>query len=605
MKKVTVLFLVLAALVFACRKNTDEITQYEKGPIPSQQVESSLVGKVTDENGRVVADAAVTVAGQSVKTNADGIFIVRKKLLDNNGTLIRVEKSGYFEAVRFAFPHLNSTTYVEVTLIPKTLSATFDATAGGIISIGADGKVVIPASAIAKADGTPYQGSVRAYAVWLDPSRSDTYRKMPGDLRAIDADGIARMLKTYGMIGVELESPAGEALNLAPGQTAKISMSVPTGMRSSAPTTIPLWHFNLSNGYWEEEGSATLVNGVYEGAVSHFSFWNCDVPAKYLKLSLQLVAPNGDPVQGMQVVLQTDNFGGGSGFTDENGKVSGLVPADVNFLMKLIEPCSTVVKQIPIGPFSTDTDLGKITVDNVDLITVTGVLQNCDNAPVTNGLITFQQPQRFSKLYILPDVDGNFSISTIGCAGTTLAQLTGYDLDKNTQSPTQEVSLTSGTTNIGILKACQTLDQYVTVTCDGITQTYFTFPSAYTNPNGSGYLYVQGVPDPNRPGIDSVGISIYYRNLNAAQTQAELSNIYFVVYRNNVYSSYGCNYCQDPICPCAPVDADPVVFTQYPNVVGAYMEGSVTGKMRKQDQTGALTGPLLPFTLNFRLKRTK
>ena len=66
---------------------------------------------------------------------------------------------------------------------------------------------------------------------------------------------------------------------------ADIVMPVPSEILNSAPATIPLWHFDEDLGSWVEEGQATLVNGEYVGQVSHFSFWNYDVPSNFIHLS--------------------------------------------------------------------------------------------------------------------------------------------------------------------------------------------------------------------------------------------------------------------------------------------------------------------------------
>lgn len=596
MKQFTVIFVALAALFFACRKNMDETTEREKGPIPSLNVESTLIGRVVDANGNPIANANVSVAGLSLTSNAEGVFLVKKQLLDNNGTLVRVVKTGFFEAARFAFPHLNGTTQLEIHLLPKNLSASFDAASGATIALGQGATATIPANAVVTASGTPYQGSVRAYGVWLDPTKSETFQTMPGDLRAIDTDGFAKLLKTYGMIGVELEGASGEKLNLAIDKTAKISLPVPASMRGTAPASIPLWHFNTANGYWEEEGAATLVNGSYEGEVSHFSFWNCDVPANYIKLKMCFNDANGTPIGGLTVQLTAPNFGSRSGYTDNFGLVSGLVPADETFVLEVSDPCGNVVHNSNIGPFNADTELGKITVPDTSTIVVSGKLQNCNHTPVSGGMVTLQQGN-LRPIYAIANATGDFSFSLSSCSSVSQVVLTGYNYDDATQSAPQTITLTGTTINVGIVPVCTALDEYVIVNYNGHSKTFMRDPS-FTVDGTLGHLNIAGPFHPVAP--DSAYLFLGYVNVQNNQTTATLNNLFYSTVENNEFKTYGCNYCIGTPCDCQPADATPITFTSYPNAVGEYAMGSVSGSVRSHPDN-----LLVPFTLNFRLKRTK
>jgi ABC-type sulfate transport system permease subunit len=102
---------------------------------------------------------------------------------------------------------------------------------------------------------------------------------MPGNLTGITINNEQKILQTYGMIAVEMEGSSGEALNIAGSKQATISFPIPSAMLANAPATIPLWHFDETIGVWKEEGTATKQGNAYVGVVTHFSFWNCDVPA--------------------------------------------------------------------------------------------------------------------------------------------------------------------------------------------------------------------------------------------------------------------------------------------------------------------------------------
>lgn len=116
---------------------------------------------------------------------------------------------------------------------------------------------------------------------------------MPGDLRGISTDGSLKTLTTYGMAAVELTGALGELLQIAPGQKASLTMPIPVAILSNAPATIPLWSFDEAKGLWKEEGQAIKTGSNYVGDVSHFSFWNCDVPNNYVQFNCTVKNSDG------------------------------------------------------------------------------------------------------------------------------------------------------------------------------------------------------------------------------------------------------------------------------------------------------------------------
>jgi hypothetical protein len=583
-------------LFASCRKNTDETTMISKGPIQGDNVEATVVGKVTDYNGLGLENAHVTVAGLTLTTNQEGLFIVKKRLLDNSGTLIRATKAGFFEGARFVFPHLNGESYIEIPLINKYTTAYLNAVDGGIVNIGLGATVEIPGNAIATATGAPYSGMVNASAIWLDPTYEQTFSLMPGDLRAIDAGGYAKLLKTYGMIGVELESPSGEKLNLLAGKTAKITFPLPVSIKSSAPSSIQLWHFNTGNGYWEESGTATLVNGAYEAEVSHFSFWNCDVPTNYAKLNMCFGDAGGAPLKGLKAEIRSQNFGTGYGYSDNNGLVSGFVPAGEVLTLVVKDRCDNTVYQSNVGPFYADADLGKIYISGLNPVTISGTLLNCNGAPVSNGFVSLSYQSDSTHIYAITNAAGEFTLSFVNCSSASTETFTGFDLDNFMQSNPQPVTLTGASTNVGNISVCSALDEYITFSCNGSLQTFILFPRFIKQSGDFGGFEASG------PGLlgssDTTLIYFGYKDLAGNQSSATLDYLHITCIENNTLQAYGCNYCIDPTCGCAPIDADPIVFTSFPNNVGEYAIGTVSGNVRSIPDL-----VLKPFTISFRIKR--
>jgi hypothetical protein len=134
-------------------------------------------------------------------------------------------------------------------------------------------------------------------------------------------------------------------------------------MLTNAPATIPLWYFNDTLGIWKEEGTATKQGNNYVGSVSHFSFWNCDVPSNFVNLKMTLKNQNQEILPGYRVVLvNTQNNSHAHGNTDSSGIANGAVPSAVPIEMTVYNKCNTILYTQTIGPFTTATDLGVVTI---------------------------------------------------------------------------------------------------------------------------------------------------------------------------------------------------------------------------------------------------
>ena len=112
---------------------------------------------------------------------------------------------------------------------------------------------------------------------------------------ANNKDGKRVLLSSYGMMAVELESSAGEKLQIKSGSTATLSLQFLLQLESSAPATIPLWYVDESTGLWKEEGTATKQGNNYIGTVKHFTYWNCDIQVQTVMLTGTFKTANGQP----------------------------------------------------------------------------------------------------------------------------------------------------------------------------------------------------------------------------------------------------------------------------------------------------------------------
>ena len=422
-----------------------------------------------DNNNNAVAGATVKAGSNTTTTDSRGLFRFNNIQLDKYSAVITVEKAGFFKGYRVFSASANNTNFVKLKLVPKSLIGSIDATAGGTVSLPDNSKITLPASGIVvKSNNQSYTGSVKVYAAAIDPTSADISQIVPGSFQGTDANNYRVVLKSFGMLAVELEGNSGEQLQIATGKTAKLRFTIPSSLRSTAPATIPLWSVDETTGLWKQEGSATKGADYYEGDVSHFSFWNCDVSSQTVFLEMTIVTAEG-PLSHVQVKLTRPNGSSSYGYTDSSGHVGGLVPKNEALTLEVLNTCNQAIYTQNVGPFSANTNLGTITVtiSPINTLQITGSAVNCSNQPVTSGnaLVYFE-----GHLYNRPINNGNFSLTITRCSNSTGAvEVVAVDNVANQQSSSPWTgSASTGTVNTGAISACGTSSvSFINYSIDG------------------------------------------------------------------------------------------------------------------------------------------
>jgi len=468
------IYLLIIVSILSCQKEVktdDPGTGGSTGTVINPTpVQGSLTGKVVDNNNNAVAGATVKAGNSTATTDSRGLFRFNNIQLDKYSSLVTVEKSGYFKAYRVFSASANNTNFVKLKLLPKTLIGNIDAATGGSVTLTDNSKITLPAgSVVVRSTNQSYSGSIKIYAAIIDPTSTDIAQIVPGSFQGDDANNNRVILRSFGMLAVELEGSSGEKLQITNGKTAKLRFNIPSSLRSSAPSTIPLWSVDETTGLWKEEGSATKGTDYYEGDVSHFSFWNCDVSGQTVYLEMTITTSN-EPLSHVLVKLTRINGASSYGYTDSSGHVGGLVPKNETLTLEVMNTCNQPIYSQSVGPFSSNTNLGTInvTIPPVNTLQITGNAVNCTNQPVTSGsvLVYFE-----GQLYTRPVSNtGTFSLTITRCSNSTGSiEVVAVDNTANQQSAAPWTgSASTGTVNTGAVSACGTSTiAYINYTVDG------------------------------------------------------------------------------------------------------------------------------------------
>lgn len=486
----------MSFFVVSCQKELSGdggFTVTETPPDLSTKIASSVSGFVTDEGDAAVNGATVQFGTSSTTTDKYGYFEFSDVQVVKNAAVLTVIKPGYFKGIKTYIATENKSGFFRIKLLPKTNQGNFDAATGGTVTLTNGLSIAFPPSAVVVvSSGAAYTGQVNVAAQWINPTANDLNRIMPGDLRGLDSLGFIRSLTTYGMAAVEITGGAGEALQVAPGKKATLTFPIPAGIASAAPANLPLWSFNETNGLWKQEGFAVKSGSNYVGEVSHFSFWNCDVPNNYVQFNCTVQDAAGNPVVNALVKISTTGQlqTTGWGYTNSSGYTGGAVPNNSQLLLEVFsnQSCGTAVHSQTFTTTNQNVSLDTIIIPVTSVATVSGNVINCSAAPVTNGYIMMVKDGLTSRYPV--SSTGAFSFSTALCTATSVVQLLAEDIDALQAGTQQTLNLVPGTNAAGTLSACGTsIDEFINYTIDGANNSFVYPADSITH-----FVNMQGIP---------------------------------------------------------------------------------------------------------------
>ena len=435
----------------------------------SPSVNAAFAGQIIDEGGQAISGAQVRVEGELVTTDENGVFRLRPMRVPADDAKLMVTKIGYFEFSRAYYVEDDAMQIVTIQLLHKDQIGTVSAASGGTVQLSGGATLVFPAGAFVDQTGNVYNGTVRVFARKLDQTSPDFALNMPGDLRGINKAGEQQSLGNYGMVGVELQGQAGQELRIRQGNEVEIHLPIAPGQSASAPAEITLWHYDIQQARWIEEGSAQRVGNVYVGRVKHFSFWSFSTAFNLVLLDGKaFLVDIMHPLKGAVVRLtMTSDSTKGYATTSANGVFKGGVPMGETFTMDILNECGEVIFTQPAGPFNEPTTLPDIIVPNNGTHTVmlTGRLLDCAGAPIKNGYA--QVLLGNFKWVAFTGTDGSFSLNKTRCdtsAGTGV--VIGFDLQNLKQSPPDTITVPPNAVAVGDLAVCDSLGEFIMYSLD-------------------------------------------------------------------------------------------------------------------------------------------
>ena len=333
---------------------------------------SIVLGRVVDSYGYALADVKVSLSSASVTTNDEGWFTLAG-VAPSSGAVVSFSRDGYNTTYRLVEIPQGATVYLNVTMISVGTTQMVTPASGGTVSLSGASVTFQPDSFV-DSSGNPVNTDVEVSLTYFDPSDEASVKSFPGDFQGIDEFGNQVRFETYGFINVELSTPAGEQVQLSAGSSAEIVLPVPSNI-SNPPAEVPLWYYDLEDGLWHQSGTAVLDSAawVYRGSVSHFSYWNVDMPYDTAYLSGRVITSDGIPVSSAEVRQEgIDYTGSSSVWTSTDGRF--LLPVKANAYSKVwVQKGSTSSppqNHYTPGPGET-LDIGDILIDVVPQVQIT------------------------------------------------------------------------------------------------------------------------------------------------------------------------------------------------------------------------------------------
>lgn len=377
-------FIILALLLTQqCRKDNIHTTNESNQLTDATNV--SFLIQITDQDNKTLPNANLQLKGDQNIYTADenGIVYLSKISVSKIGRKATITLDGYFDQIKMLDGISNSKNTKHIQLVKIVSNNNFLIHTGeeGIIHGG--GLLKLP-STLQLADGTNYTGQVNVKSVYFNPDDKDFLLAAPGNMTAKDDENSIIILASLGMYNIELYSKDNDELHIPEEEKAIISFPITPTHQGKIPNSIPLWSLDEDQGIWLQEGEAMVSGDKMIAEVSHFSFWNCDLPYRFVDVCITFMNNDQEVIPGLDVSFFLDNnLQFGHETTNSEGKICAKFP--INKIISIQLFFSGQVFNIQdIGPFSNFESDYVITID-YPISSVMGNTIDCNMEPVSSG----------------------------------------------------------------------------------------------------------------------------------------------------------------------------------------------------------------------------
>lgn len=412
----------------------------------------NFFGVVEDINEGRLNNVQVTIGNKTTFTDRNGIFLIKDADVYENFAYIKTKKEGYINGSRVVIPKLEGENRIIISMYKKEIVASVNSGEFSTVSLP-NGTKVNFSGGFVRQDGTTYNGQVDVVLNYLYPNLVNTYRRMPGSLFAQTTENEAVSLKSFGMMSVNLFSPSGEELNI--NKFNRATLEFPVSNSNGAPDFIPLWYFDEERGFWKQEGQAVKFSNMYVAEVSHFTWWNCDLPLDFVNACFSLSLTNTDDAVPYHVIIkraignQIIYYGI---MTANEGIECGLIPRNEEIEIEVYRSLGicegALIHSETLGGYATDTTINVSFSHHEGQVTnINGMATSCDGNPITNGYIYINDINTF----VIDD--GIIDISIPYCDDTAVTiQL--FDFDSNQWTIIEDITLSQEPINLGNVSTC-------------------------------------------------------------------------------------------------------------------------------------------------------
>jgi len=403
----------LVVLFNGCHEDIIEEVIITDDYTPYTVYEIEVIGLISDQDGNPLIDAELLFGGQSKKTNVLGHFSFSNVSADSRNAVLAVSADGYITAHRLITVLSPNRINLNIILTPEPNAQSFDAETGKVVDVSDNARITFFPEGIVTGNER-YNGEVFIKAYHLAKDDEDLFQKLPGDLIGIDAEQELKILDTYGMLYVTMEDEQGNELQPDPQTKALLSIDIPEAFVSSAPSEIPLWFFDEARGVWIEDGFAQKNGNSYEGTVSHFTWWNIDIPyGRLITVCLQTEdVSTAAPLSNQDILFSADGVQFGIQRTNNDGELCLNLPADVEISLQLATDCE-YNSEAMIGPFNANQEnvIVQLGTNEAGTIEISGNVSDCNGEAINEAIASITRDGIRSTIDIA--TDGSYSYSLV------------------------------------------------------------------------------------------------------------------------------------------------------------------------------------------------